>query len=443
MAARARARSTTLAAPPQSRSRAPGLHRLAYATVAALLLAVPLVFDVRFGGQFRLAKAQLAQTLGLASLLLLVLGARRLDAGSLRRALHSPAAMAIAPLLVVATALSFASRHPEHVARGLAGFWIAGACLLGWSWGFARSELARLLAWTLPGAALSALLGGVQALGLYQPFAFASDWTVSQERFEVIGFAGNPGDLAASLVLPCLWAQAAALSGGRLWLAAAAAACGLGVVASQTLTAILALALGSALLWVPRLAGRGRRIVAAALGLGLIVLVAYAPARERALDKGRALARADWNDLLTGRLDGWRAAVEMLAGHPFAGVGQGAYRAEFVDTKAVLLERGVEFYAEQPFPVFANAHSEPLEVAAETGLPGLIALGWAFWVVGLRLTGARPPGGRGWSGVAGAGVAALTLLSLFGFPFRIAVAGYPALLFLAWLLTDEPAAEAT
>ncbi len=439
MAARARARTTNPAPAPE---RGRKLHRLAFLAVGALLVLVALVFDPRVGGQFRLVKALAAQTLGLASLLLLALGAERLDPEAFKRALASPVASAVAPLLVVATLLSFSTRHPEHVARGLAGLWLAGVCLLGWSWGFERRELARLLTWTLPGAVLSALLGFAQATGLYQPFSFVRDLTVQHERFEVIGFAGNPGDLSAALVLPCLWAQAAALAGGGLWPALAAGACALGILATQTVTSIAALAVGSALIWLPRLAGRGRRVAVAGLALGAIFLASYSPARERVISKLEVLASGDWNEVLSGRLDGWRVAVEMLAAHPFTGVGQGAYRAEFVDTKEALVERGVAFYERQPFPVFANAHSEPLEVAAEAGLPGLLALGWALWVIGARLAGGHFAGEGGQRAFARAGVAGLAVLALVGFPFRVAVVGFPAMLFLAWLLADEASAEA-
>lgn len=439
MPPRVRARSAAPEPPEAGR----GFHRWAFFLAAALLVALQLAFDPRIGGQFRVVKAMAAQTLGLASLLLLALGARRLDGAAVRRALASPAAAAVAPLLVVATAISLASAHLEHVARGLAGLWIAGACLVGWSWGFERRELARLLAWTLPGAVLSALLGVAQAAGLYQPFEFVRDWTAAQERFEVIGFAGNPGDLAMSLVLPCLWAQAAAAGAAgrrRLALGLGAGACALGVLATQTVTAIVALAAGSAIFWLPRLARRGVRATLGAVAVLLIVAAAWGPARERVVAKLGDLARGDWNELLTGRLDGWRAAVEMFAEHPWTGVGQGAYRAEYVDAKEALLDRGVRFYERQPFPVFANAHCEPLEVAAETGLPGLLALGWALWVFGQRLVRGRFE--RRARGIAWAGAAAVALLALVGFPFRIALAGFPALLFLAWLLADEPEPEA-
>jgi hypothetical protein len=45
-------------------------------------------------------------------------------------------------------------------------------------------------------------------------------------------------------------------------------------------------------------------------------------------------------------------------------------------------------------------------------------------------------------GLAVAGVAALAILSLAHFPFRIALVGYPALLFLAWVLRPGEKDEA-
>ena len=119
------------------------------------------------------------------------------------------------------------------------------------------------------------------------------------------------------------------------------------------------------------------------------------------------VASGDWNSVLTGRLDGWRAAVWMLGEHPFTGVGMGAYRTEFIPAKTALLRRGVAVFDEQVNIVFANAHNELLEVAAETGWPGLAGFG---------------------------------VLALANFPFRIAVALWPACLFLAWVFAAEETA---
>jgi tetratricopeptide (TPR) repeat protein len=132
----------------------------------------------------------------------------------------------------------------------------------------------------------------------------------------------------------------------------------------------------------------------------------------------------------------------MVGEHPVAGVGPGAYVSEFSTAKLALLDRGVPFYPNHQQPIFANAHNEPLEVAAEWGVLGVAALLWALWVVVAavrRIGRAADGGGRGPARAADAalargGLAVLVVLSLTHFPFRLALTGYPALLWLAWTL---------
>jgi len=266
--------------------------------------------------------------------------------------------------------------------------------------------------------------------------------------------AGNPGDLAAYLVLPCLIAQWILIGGaaGRErwlpgWLArwfpvVVLAVCLYAMTLTQTLAALAALAIGSLLLWVSVLP---RRRVALLLGGGaalvLVLVLAVAPLRTRVMGKVSQAVRGDWNAVLTGRLDGWRAAVWMLRENPWTGVGQGAFRPSFVPAKLALLDRGAPFYAGQLTPVFANAHNEYLEAAADWGIPGILALAWALWTLGAALC-ARDAGNGGARtgrdlGLAAAGVVALAILALAHFPFRIALVGYPALLFLAWVLRPQ------
>jgi O-antigen ligase len=157
--------------------------------------------------------------------------------------------------------------------------------------------------------------------------------------------------------------------------------------------------------------------------------------RQRVVEKARVLAQGDWNELLSGRLDGWRTALWMLRQHPLTGVGHGAYRTEFAPAKLALLDQGVRFYTGLMEVGFANAHNELLETGAEWGIPGLLALAWALWVLlaALRRAG-RAPEDRA---LALAGTAALGVLSLAAFPFHIALVAFPALLFLSWVLSPE------
>jgi O-antigen ligase len=241
-------------------------------------------------------------------------------------------------------------------------------------------------------------------------------------------------------VLIAQWILARRILGGgsraRWGAAAALAVCLYAVALSQTLAALAAIAVGSAILWLLLLPRRQAAFVfGGGAVLALLLVLAVAPLRTRMVAKAQEAVRGEWNDVLTGRLDGWRTAVWMLRENPWTGVGQGAYRPEFTPAKLALLDRGVEFYPRQTRPTFANAHNEYLEVAAEWGFPGLAALGWGIWTLlaALRRGMSAQEGDLGGEGaLAWAGTAALALLALAHFPFRVALVAFPALLFLSW-----------
>lgn len=418
-------------------------ERPAFWIVVALLWAVVFAIDPRGRESFRLPKELLGTALAAVSVVALAWSGRlRLDRGLSA----SPAARALAPLAGVAILSALLSPHPAHVAQTLPLLLVAFAALAGWSHAFSAATLDRLLALSLWPAAALAALGIAQALGLYQPFVFTD---TDAARLEITSLAGNVGDFGAALVLPLLLAQHAlftAASRRRRWLALGLALLfAIALVASQTLAALGAAALGSLLLWARLLPRRRWLPVVGALAVaGGLVLLLAAPVRERVTAKVRDLSFGDVNRLLTGRLDGWRAALWMTAAHPLTGVGPGAFVTEFVPAKLALLERGVRFFDEQATPVFANAHSEPLEVAAELGFAGLVALGWGLWVLGSHIR--RRPQTAPENALALAVLVALGLLALFDFPFRVALVGYPAALFLARVLhapgrgEDTPAA---
>ncbi len=401
-----------------------------------LLLAVPFILDSAQKDAFRLPKALLGETLALLSLFFLAFAWKGPE--EWRRLARAPFVLAFGPFVVLATLLSFASPHVEHVHRGLAGLWIGALAIWGWSVGFSRRELGGALRFYLVPASILAAVAILQFHGIYQPYAFVG--IAESSRFAIGSLAGNVGDLAAALVLPAILAQAELARGKRVALAAVALAlCLYGLIVTQTFSAIAGVAVGTIVFWGFQISRRRAAIaVAAVAGALVLVLALVGPFRERSLVKIAEVARGDWNSVLTGRLDGWRAAAWMVGEHPLTGVGVGAYRTEFVPAKTALLRDGVVFFVDQLNVVFANAHNELLEVAAETGWPGLAAFVFGLGMLVRRLL--RRSAESSTSALAWAGSAAIGVLSLANFPFRIAVALWPICLFVAWILSAEESA---
>lgn len=419
-------------------------NRLALWTVGLLLLAVAFLLDSTLKDAFRLPKALAGETLALASLFFLSWAWK--GPQQWRALLGAPFVRSFGPFVVLATLLSLASSHMTHVVRGLAGLWIGALAVWGWSVGFSRQQLRGVLTFALVPATILAAVAILQFHGIYQPYGFVG--IAESSRFAIGSLAGNVGDLGAALALPVILAQAELARGKRLVLSGVALAlCLYGLLVTQTLSAIVGVTVGSMIFWAFRISRRRVVIALAGVAAASALLLAFvAPLRERTLVKVDQVVSGDWNSVLTGRLDGWRAAVWMLGEHPVTGVGVGAYRSEFIRAKTALLRQGVVFFAEQVNVVFANAHNELLELAAETGWPGLAAFLLGLFLLVRRLLRMRAPAAPStpaeWnrldeSALAWAGLAGLAVQALGNFPFRIAVALWPACLFLAWVLSAE------
>lgn len=405
---------------------------LAVVAMWGLIYTVPLLVIPGLHESFRTPKLLVGELLALASLVGLAfrLYGREID---FRPLVRRPEVAALLPLLLLAAASLGSTAHPLHVRDAVASFGIGAACLIGWTAGFDREQKERFLIGSLIPAALCALLAVLQFHHLWEPLRFAGIGYDS--RLGVTSLAGNPGDLGAYLVLPCLigfWALPRLAGPRRIGAAASLALCLYALVVTQTLAALAALAVGALIFAVGALprrrlfAGLAALLIAGGLGLA-----AVAPLRSRVAAKMQSISSGDWNALLTGRLDGWRAALLMWRENPWTGVGHGAYRPEFVPAKLELAYAGTRFYQEHNQPAFGNAHNEFLEVGADLGWPGALALAWGLGVVAwaaLRRAGAEPADRALWR----AGLAALAVLSIAYFPFRIALVAFPALLFLAW-----------
>ena len=439
---------------PAVKAREPFAVRLGIFALWVLLFVPPFLVSPAAKEAFRLPKLLASGWLALASLLFLCWRLREVEEIAPASLWRRPALRAVLPLLLVATATLATTAHPLHVRDALADLWIGAAALVGWSLALETRTQERLLRGLLIPAAGLALFGILQYHG-YQPLPiFGLD---AGSRLTITATAGNPGDLGAYLVLPCLiaqWGLASGIRGGRrVWTAIALALCVYALALTQTLAAIAALLAGSLILWMILLPRRKTLpALAGAVALAAVLVLAVTPLRERAFEKVGQAARGDLNAVLTGRLDGWNAATWMLREHPWTGVGHGAYRPEFIPAKTDLMARGVPFYPGQNQVVFANAHNEVLEAGADWGIPGLLALAWGLWVLLATLRRIPPRPGepelevaerRLAAALAWSGVIALAVLSLAHFPFRIALVAYPAVLFLSWALRqgDRPAPE--
>ncbi len=423
---------------------APLPQRLGWWLAAAALVVPPFVVVPGALDAFRLPQRLLAEWLALASLVPL---AWLLPALTAPRTWRSPALVAILPLLLVACASLVTSAHPAHVGDALTDLTIGAAALVGWSLALPAPQLRRLLDIVLVPAAGLALLAVLQLHHLWQLVVFAAP--LEEQRLAVTSLAGNPGDLAAFLVLPCLLAQAGiegARGARRGWRVVVLALCLYALAGTQTLTSLVAVAAGSVVLWAVRLPRR--RLLALGVAgavAGALLVTVVTPLRERFAGALGAVERGEPNTLLSGRLDGWRVALHLLREHPLAGVGLGAYRAEFAAAKLELLRDGVPFFAGHVSPSFASAHDEYLEVGADLGWPGLLALGWGIAVVAWaawRAAPRLPPADRA---LAFASLAAAALLALAYFPFRLGPVAFAWIACLAWLLAAaaperEPAA---
>ena len=456
--------------------------RLGLVLAVATIVLGPLAVAPGLLEAFRLPKLIVSELLGLLSVALLVIGGGRQR--TLRELIAEPAVQTAVPLAIVASATWLWTGHRAHVAEAIPHLLAALTCLVGWSLFLPRPR--RLLDWLLVPATMLAVVAVLQNHGVWNPFVVVRQ----AERQQLTSLVGNVGDLGAYLALAAVIAQAgflrclkaSRLELGRFVYALAAGLCLYALLLTQTLAAIAAVGAASALLWLALLPMRRRLQAGAVVAVvATVAIFAVAPLRSRVVDKVGELGRGEVNALLTGRLDGWRAARWMFSCQPIVGVGLGAYVAEFTPAKLELTEQGVPFFDRHgAYSTFGNAHNEPAEVMAEMGLLGGAAMLWALVVLWRRgvaaLVSAAPPtGDRGEAAAGGATkksgkkksgkkpkgkraqaereaqawaerveawmvislLLALFILALVYFPFRIALTGYAAVAILTVVLSRD------
>ncbi|MFO1055797.1 MAG: O-antigen ligase family protein [Dongiaceae bacterium] len=263
-----------------------------------------------------------------------------------------------------------------------------------------RPAILRGVSWTLIGVGL--VLGGLSAFqgltgGFERDFGGLAVAQLHQivgglDSWRAAGPLGDPNFFAQALVPIVALAADRALNEPRAALrpiaAAALAACLLAILYTYSRGALLALA--AMLVAQLALGWRGllrRPLALAALILALGLGAALAPAgyRERAAELSGAVAEQGPGDssdpAIRGRFGEMRVAWHMFLEHPLLGIGPGNYESAFQQENLRLRQTLRNETRE--------AHSLYLQIAAELGLPGLLAFAALALVLARTIRDAR------------------------------------------------------
>ena len=285
----------------------------------------------------------------------------------------------------------------------------------------------------LAGAAVNATVTILQALSLFQPF----DVEQVAGRANTGALLGNEGLVALVMALAVTAAAALATGAGprqRPLLLVAGIWCGTALLTIGNMTALAAATAG--LLTV--VAGRvpPRRMAAGALVAVLLVLL-FPPTRQRLLQVGIAVATGRWSEATTFRAGPWAAAIGMTRERPWLGHGPGTFASAFTGARLDAEIRDRTRYVTPGLAgAYAEAHSDPLQAAAELGWPAAAALLAAF---GVLLASLLRHGGPETRLLLPFLVAGATC-ALAWFPFQRAATAVPLLLALgrAWRTLRVP-----
>lgn len=384
---------------------------------------------------FRLPKLAAAEALALLSCAGLCL---RWRFRTLREVAEEPAVRVVLPIGLAILISGLGTDHLDHWWEASRTACLGLLALVVWGTTLTKEEIRRLLVWTVPPAIVSSVLVLLQFSGLLQPFSFQGR---VGDRLALTALAGGPFDLSAWLLLPALVLQDRLRERGSssrttLFLWGCLIVIVAGSVVTQTLSSLIALLAGSVVLWW--IHGERRRL-GVALGVvgvvALFALVTVDPLRDRLADKWSEIGSGGVDELLTGRLDGWKAAGWMWSQSPVNGVGHGGFRAEFGAAKGDLWREGQrQFFRQHQNSYFVNAHNEALEILAEWGTCGLFLV-----VIALLAAGARAR--RTATAFEVAVLVSTALVALVNFPFRIAMTAYPLLLVAAGLVSRRDEEE--
>jgi O-antigen ligase len=262
-------------------------------------------------------------------------------------------------------------------------------------WGASVAALFLVMAFALRGASVTMLAAALfipglanASLLLLQAFEIWNPWTFDAgipRRLMRNALLGNPNDVGAYLGVLTLFAIALLLTTKQWPYALVAAMTGAALVATETLTAIVALSAGLIVMLIIRMPRIGVAVGVIAPPLALTALLLY-PAtgvRVRALERS---ARAGmWGEVMSARLPAFVAAWEMFRDHPLLGVGPGCFKFHYMSYYAEIERRYPRLLVNAPKgTIFVQTHNDQLQLLAEIGLPGYLLVIAGIGVLAMR-----------------------------------------------------------
>ena len=364
--------------PPVS-ARAVRTGLLASWLLAATVLASQVAVDRLAESSFE-APQRLLSLLGLALVAFLVFGIRspagERGATGLGRSAVWAAALA-GGAFVAGAASAFGSSHPSMSLDALRGDSLLFLALpLGASVVLEGAHGVRVMAAFLVGATANAVLSLLQMSGAVDLFEL--EQVVG--RSENSALLGNEGQVALLAAFGALTAFGVVIGGSALSRPVRVVAAGIAVLLGATalahgsLTALSAVASGACGLLVLRYRRRALLALAITAALAAICVAAVPPFRSRVAQIVGEIGEGRLDAATSHRLGGWAAAIEMARERPLLGYGPGTFGAEFATHRVRAEERYAHWLGNPHLQgSYLDAHNEPLQAAAELGIPAAIA----------------------------------------------------------------------
>jgi O-antigen ligase len=326
------------------------------------------------------APQRLLSLLGLGLVALLVFGVRSAAGEREARSLGRSAVWVVVlagGVFVAAAVSAFGSPHSSMSLDALrGGSLLFLAVPLGASVALEGAHGVRAMAAFLAGATVNAVLSLLQMAGAVDLFAL--ERVVG--RSEHSALLGNEGQVALLAAFGALTAFGLMLGGTALPRRVRVVAAGIALLLGATalahgsLTALSALASGTCGLLLLRYRRRALLGLAITGALAAVCVAAVPPLRSRVAGIVGEIGEGRLDAATSHRLGGWAAAIEMARERPLLGYGPGTFGAEFATHRVRAEERYARWLGNPHLPgSYLDAHNEPLQAAAELGIPAAIA----------------------------------------------------------------------